>query len=594
MGTFLQPTRYPGISELVNLVDHYLAERHPLFFGGDATHPILPLKRSKVIHDNLWGTNTFSWQELALIDSPILQRLRGIHQTGLAFHIYPSARHTRFEHSLGVTTVASRILDSLLKRQGGKFRDIVKAATPNAVSDPETLQNSIAQLRLELRLAALLHDTGHSLFSHSSEQVFEQLDIVRKASDELAKIVGKRKGAGESIAFAVTISRSVQQLLERAKHNLQDEAANEQYSGPIDMNNVALLIVGRARHPFLQFLGDIISSGFDADKLDYLLRDATSAGLPLSYDFERYFYSVRIEDDVLADGENELKQLYDQVCSVPPQRQADKRIPHEYYETCRLRLPAKAMNTIEQIVICKLMLFSYIYHHPKVRAAEGMLVDLLDFAVSEWRRNGESDSRILERFLDLTDSVVNHPADITAGLSTDDATRHVEESLYRFRNRLLPREVYRIGGAIATGSERALLADFLTSLQDRTQRKDLISQLTTTIAQQLIDDDSSIGKSTEEVVRRVGLRLDVPRPPTFEDVDELVIKGSHGADMQLLQVFPIEQWTHAYTHFRYYVRIFCYSEYISAVRPAAKKAMKLVLKIESDDFYRKIRRQREV
>jgi HD superfamily phosphohydrolase len=46
--------------------------------------------------------------------------------------------------------------------------------------------------------------------------------------------------------------------------------------------------VGRSKHPLLQFLGDIISGGFDADKLDYLLRDASAAGLPLRYDLERY------------------------------------------------------------------------------------------------------------------------------------------------------------------------------------------------------------------------------------------------------------------------------------------------------------------
>ena len=39
-----------------------------------------------------------------------------------------------------------------------------------------------------------------------------------------------------------------------------------------------MLIIGRSHHPYMQFLGDIISSGFDADKLDYLLRDAIAAG----------------------------------------------------------------------------------------------------------------------------------------------------------------------------------------------------------------------------------------------------------------------------------------------------------------------------
>ena len=101
-------------------------------------------------------------------------------------------------------------------------------------------------------------------------------------------------------------AHSVSSLLSRGKEKLLGDATSEEYEGDIDFINIALLIVGRSRHPFLQFLGDVISSSFDADKLDYLLRDATTAGLPLRYDFERYSYAVRIEDNKLADGAGRL------------------------------------------------------------------------------------------------------------------------------------------------------------------------------------------------------------------------------------------------------------------------------------------------
>lgn len=84
---------YPTLTKLVKYLDQYLERTYPEFFGKSAVHPVLPLKSFKVIHDNLWGTNRFSWLELALIDSPLLQRLRSIHQTGLAYYVYPSARH---------------------------------------------------------------------------------------------------------------------------------------------------------------------------------------------------------------------------------------------------------------------------------------------------------------------------------------------------------------------------------------------------------------------------------------------------------------------------------------------------------------------
>lgn len=97
----------PAVSAVVQFIDEYLKTKYPDFFGGKPTHPHLPLRRTKVVHENVWGTNRFTWRELVLMDSPIIQRLRDIHQVGLGYQVYPSARHTRLEHCLGVVTIAS-------------------------------------------------------------------------------------------------------------------------------------------------------------------------------------------------------------------------------------------------------------------------------------------------------------------------------------------------------------------------------------------------------------------------------------------------------------------------------------------------------
>jgi uncharacterized protein len=299
---------YPALAAVTKSIDEYLQESHPSYFGPYPTHPVLPLKRSKVLHDNLWGTSRFSWRELALIDSPIIQRLRDIHQVGLAFQTYMSARHTRFEHSIGVVTIASRIFDSLVRRAGA-IKTIAAVLTP-AGEPVDRVARTVLRFKEEMRLAALLHDTGHCLYSHASERVFSRLIIVKRASVELSRFVGKEKGAGEVLAFCLALSASVHNLLERAQQDVIGEVTADDYEGPINLNNVALMIVGRGPHPFLQFLGDIISSGFDADKLDYLFRDAVGAGLPLRYDLDRYLYSVQLEKDVLSDGDGELEALY--------------------------------------------------------------------------------------------------------------------------------------------------------------------------------------------------------------------------------------------------------------------------------------------
>ena len=80
-------------------------------------HKPRKIRDNKVIRDTAFGFNLFFKYEINLLDSPILQRLRRIHQTSLAFYTYPSAVHTRFEHSLGVTVVAQRMLDALRLRE---------------------------------------------------------------------------------------------------------------------------------------------------------------------------------------------------------------------------------------------------------------------------------------------------------------------------------------------------------------------------------------------------------------------------------------------------------------------------------------------
>ena len=391
---------YPALAAIVHQLNNYLEEKHPKTFGLAPTHPVLPVKRSKVIHDNLWGTVRFSWRELVLIDSPLMQRLRDVHQTGLAFHVYPSARHSRFEHCLGAATIASRVFDALLQKQRGELHDIANRIGPAA-----NAHESILRLKQELRLAALLHDTGHSLFSHTSERVYGELDLLAKASRELSSFVGKQKGAGEVLSFCLVLTPAVGKLLERAGNRLIGDQASDDYAGPIDLRNVALIIVGRSSHPYLQFLGDIVSSGFDADKLDYLLRDATAAGLPLRYDIDRYLYDVRLEQEILGDGDNQLERLYSSIQpTTVPRAPATESSRFPYYDTYRLRLSRRAMNVIEQIVICKMMLFSYIYHHGKVRASEGMLERLLRRRLSAWRAKKVPDNESMIRFLDMTDA----------------------------------------------------------------------------------------------------------------------------------------------------------------------------------------------
>src|SRR5438309_2798664 len=234
------PEKDSTLGRLVELFDQYLKQKYPIFFGENPKHPAYRLKEYKVIHDNLWGTNRFSWIEMAIIDSPLFQRIRYIHQTGLAFLVYPSAHHTRFEHSLGVVTIASRTFDALFQRYPDYFKQIADLLKSKDV------QQAFEMLRAELRLACLLHDVRHSMHSHASEMVYGRLDVLETASKELGEFAGENKGAGEGLSFCISQTDALRNLINRAKGKIK-----KPHLAQLDLNfdNISLLIIGRSSHP---------------------------------------------------------------------------------------------------------------------------------------------------------------------------------------------------------------------------------------------------------------------------------------------------------------------------------------------------------
>jgi uncharacterized protein len=326
--------------------------------------------------------------------------------------------------------------------------------------------------------------------------------------------------------------------------------------------------------PYLRFGIAVISF---ADKLDYLLRDAAGAGLPLRYDLERYLYTAQIEKGELTDDEAELEKLYalmgtkaERKPAVPP------TIRYPYYDTYRLRLPKQAMSTIEQIVICKLMLFSYIYHHQKVRAAEGLLERVLSRLVEHWRIAGKSDEDILEEFLSMDDSSLQG----SALLMSDKL--HLSEYSYRVVNRLLPRWVYGLNSAVSH-AEGALIKDFFSSLQDKAKRDELIMKLETRIGEGLVGP--KWGSNAKEALWKAGVWVDVPKAPKFEDMKVLIGRTKDTLGVPIKDIFPIGQWTEAYEAHRFYVRIYAFSESASDVESAARKAIETVIGIKSNEFF---------
>lgn len=102
--------------------------------------------------------NDWEWQ---IIAQPVFQRLRRIRQLAWTDYVFPGATHTRLEHSLGVMHMATILYEGIAERS----RDILQ-------SDLGYKEDGIERHKALLRLAALLHDVGHSPFSHAGEEVF--------------------------------------------------------------------------------------------------------------------------------------------------------------------------------------------------------------------------------------------------------------------------------------------------------------------------------------------------------------------------------------------------------------------------------------
>lgn len=201
----------------------------------------------KSIQDPLYGFIGLDDTELAIIDSPSFRRLHRLKQLGQAYVVYPSANHTRFEHSLGVCHLAGRVADAL-------------------GFDEE-------QQRI-VRLAGLLHDVGHGPFSHLFEEVL----------------------AGASVGKnGMTIDHeAVSRMVVRSDPQISDILGD-------DAKRVACIlehapVPGWDTHDG-SLAAEIISGPLDVDRMDYLRRDSYHLGVSYGhFDMNQLIHTLAVED----------------------------------------------------------------------------------------------------------------------------------------------------------------------------------------------------------------------------------------------------------------------------------------------------------
>ena len=223
-----------------------------------------------------------------IIDSEYFQRLRRIEQTS-GRSIFPSARHDRFIHSLGVFHIGTQILESLERRKQ---------------VDKDSL--NYQRIAVSYEFACLLHDVGHTPFSHTFEDYYKNSynkldkrlkDLMNAYDPEFNKDFEnqyKEAAPHEKISAIVAIE-------------VFGQFVNQQHQEPMypvngDIGLVARMIVGckylsnghDLKNVFIELMH---SKTIDADGLDYVCRDAWASGYRTSQvDMQRLIDAIMIKE----------------------------------------------------------------------------------------------------------------------------------------------------------------------------------------------------------------------------------------------------------------------------------------------------------
>jgi HD superfamily phosphohydrolase len=248
----------------------------------------------KRIFDPVHHFIELSTGEAQLLDLPVMQRLRRLRQLGLAYLAFPSAEHSRFSHALGALAMGTRAFDEIVRHGRSSFGG----------------EADIAYQRRLVRAALLLHDVGHGPFSHACEHV-----------------LGIPHEARTTELLAMPALRSSLELLD------------------VDPREVLELVLGdpRSRYPALREL--VSGPNLDADRMDYLLRDAYFTGVASGrYDADQLVASLRLFE-------------------------RDGRVV--------LGIDARGVVALESFVLARYMMFASVYFHHTTRIFERILQSVL-------------------------------------------------------------------------------------------------------------------------------------------------------------------------------------------------------------------------
>lgn len=265
----------------------------------DPLHDLIVFNTREQFDEVIWN----------VIQTPQFQRLRRIKQLGFSDFVYPGATHTRFTHSIGVFHTARRlmgVIERYIRSKGEQVKD-------------HQLQVALA--------AALVHDVGHGMFSHAFE--------------DIGKHLGLKMARHENVSSALIKETEIQKAFEPLGRGFAEEVAD--------------VIAGKKP---ANLYDAVVSSQFDADRLDYMRRDRLMAGVQNSgIDFDWLVANLEV---------GKVKTGVD-----------DEELPG----TETFVLGPKALYAAETYILALFQLYPTVYFHKATRAAEKVFTTLMTRAI---------------------------------------------------------------------------------------------------------------------------------------------------------------------------------------------------------------------
>ena len=342
----------------------------------------MPLKPQRIrdpLHNIIgFGTDQFEHTLWQVIQTQPFQRLRRVKQLGFSELVYPGATHTRFAHCIGVFHTARRLMKII-------NRHLVISG----------LQVKDHQVQVALA-AALVHDVGHGMFSHAFE--------------DIGKTLGLKMVQHEVVTEQLIRDDELTQAFEPLGSGFAQDVAT---------------VIGQDSPSTLY--DAVVSSQFDADRLDYMQRDRLMTGVQNSgIDFAWLIENLEIgEVPIVVDNEKvgDIKTFV---------------------------LGPKAVHAAETFVLALFQLYPTIYLHKTTRAAEKVFAALMLHLVPLVRdghadKTGLPDTHPIIRFAQNADSLENAMAlDDTVfwgslPIMSEASDQVIRDLAIRLRHRRLPK-----------------------------------------------------------------------------------------------------------------------------------------------------------